>query len=112
MIYTVGAISTDFVHHLVHDHSVPAWHAPALEEDPCHRSIFHHDNAHGCEHQAHFRNTEKCKYNHLVFQANQLVTSDTTTEQVFEACAGLSIFSFSFSETGSQTRFLRGPPTA
>lgn len=28
-------------------------HSPAQEKDPCHRSIYHQDDVHGCHHRAH-----------------------------------------------------------
>jgi hypothetical protein len=110
VVYSTGAISIDLVHHILHDHAQPALHTGELEKNACHRALYHQDKENGCSHQAHITNAEKCKYNHIVFQPNQLITPQAITRSVFEDHFAFSFYRFTVCETNLFSEFLRGPP--
>jgi hypothetical protein len=60
LTYLASSVKIDSYHSLVHDASVIVQHQVENENDPCHRSIYHHDSYKGCRHEAHFSKYDKC----------------------------------------------------
>lgn len=112
IVYATGAISIDFLHHVVHDHYDQAAHTEVLEQDPCHRALFHNDAADGCDHNAHFTAAEKCKFSHVVFQPLQLIAPQGVPGETFGELPSACSFKSWNPESSFHTRYLRGPPVA
>jgi len=53
VLYLFGVVQFDFLHSLVHSHQNAELHCVENENNPCHRSIYHADENHGCEHDNH-----------------------------------------------------------
>lgn len=66
-------------HRLTH-HSHPTEHSTCLEQDPCHRSIYHKDQKRGCKHNHHIGNESiDCSicqlFQHADLQLNQTLVA-------------------------------------
>lgn len=110
VIYVVGAIGVDLLHHSIHNHQDSEVHSSVVEKDPCHRSIFHGETENGCHHKAHFTRTEKCKFSHVVFQTQQELTRDHTTVAVTESTRVIVGYRVLLTTTSLNQTHLRGPP--
>lgn len=53
MLYLLGMVGLDPIHHLGHAHDHAEHHTLEVEADACHRAIFHGDLSLGCEHKSH-----------------------------------------------------------
>lgn len=112
LIYVWGAISVDVLHHSLHSHHKPEAHSSIIEQDPCHRAIFHGDTKEGCHHKTHFTNAEKCKYSYVLFQAQQLLTPDNTGVAIGEDVLNFVTYQPSLVPSSTALPNLRGPPLA
>jgi|GEM_PF-1465190 len=52
-LYLTGQFQSGIMHQLAHRQVSTVVHSPTQEADACHRSIFHHDQPHGCQHPTH-----------------------------------------------------------
>lgn len=110
VIYVVGAIGVDLLHHYIHNHQDTEVHSSIVEKDPCHRSIFHGERENGCDHKAHFTSTEKCKVGHVIFQTQQELTRAYTRVAVTESTPVIFAYRVSLTTTSLNQPHLRGPP--
>ncbi len=110
LIYASGTISVDLVHHAIHNHGDSEVHSAIAEKDACHRTIFHQDTKNGCHHQTHVTKVEKCKFSHVVFQAQQLLTRERTPLVAYESAAFFISCYAPLTTTCLQEPHLRGPP--
>jgi len=69
LLYIGGTIGSD-LEQVLHAHTDVESHSVQNEQNACHRTIYHHEKENGCQHNAHFVKTEKCKNCHSVFQAD------------------------------------------
>jgi len=110
-LYITGAISTDLVHQIIHSHSDVALHSALNEKNPCHKDIYHREKDNGCKHTAHLIKVEKCKHCHILFHADQVTLSATSSKITFHDFVVLTNFmSVTLSGINLQ-QSLRGPPT-
>jgi hypothetical protein len=108
-LYIAATIGTDLVHQVFHEHQNAALHTAQQEQDPCHRSLYHHDT-HGCDHQAHVSKIEKCKHCHILFHTDQVTFDSTPCKIEFHDVAVLPrLISPILSDIDWQ-QSLRGPP--
>lgn len=112
IVYTSGSITADLLHHAIHDHRNHELHSPATEADPCHRAIFHNDTEKGCHHKAHLTDVEKCKYSHIVFQAQQLLIREQVAAPTPERAHHFISYYAPLTATSLREPLLRGPPVA
>ncbi|RAW02254.1 hypothetical protein [Pseudochryseolinea flava] len=108
----VSTIAFEILHHVDHDHTENAFHAQALENDPCHRALVHHDRASGCAHKAHIVAPEKCKCHHIVVQFPQVCTgSEALKTTAFVSPPATAGYAFGFTNSFFLTARFRGPPS-
>lgn len=73
IFYLTGIAQFDALHRLFHPHDHVVAHSEALEREPCHRAIYHHDREHGCGHHAHILVTGKCALCDLITHTDQIL---------------------------------------
>lgn len=99
----------EFIHTLAHDH--PAAHVhEGLEDDPCHRVIYHLDTENGCDHKSHYVASEKCSLCDVVIQKSDY-TLEVFALRVAEPLHDSSNTLFLFRDFSSEaTSSSRAPP--
>lgn len=60
LLYLVGSVQIESLHHLVHPDDHISLHSPEQEKDTCHQSIYHAGINHGCDHKSHLSEFKKC----------------------------------------------------
>lgn len=73
--YFMGTLPAEVWHDIVHAHEQAPLHTVIQEKDPCHRSIYHHDKASGCQHKTHLTGNKKCCFSVVTINTAQLISS-------------------------------------
>ena len=75
LIYCLQFLSAEFLHNLLHQHPETAVaHSIKLEEDLCHRTIYHGEKNENCGHKAHVSKKIKCSFTHPSVVSKHLVS--------------------------------------
>jgi hypothetical protein len=76
-LYAIG-LQINSIHHFLHsEHENAALHTAAAENDPCHRSIYHHEKE-ACKHRSHLYQSETCELCQISVSTDQWVAALTT----------------------------------
>ena len=59
-LYLTGSLQLDSVHRLIHDHDERSAHTEELEQNACHRTVFHQATQNTCDHPTHVSEDKKC----------------------------------------------------
>jgi hypothetical protein len=80
-IYLSADILNNLHGHFVHKKQAEVICTQELEENSCHRTVFHQDKASGCEHGTHFLPSElNCEICALVLHRHVLAKSEVSTQ--------------------------------
>ncbi|HTF20519.1 MAG TPA: hypothetical protein VK658_20745 [Chryseolinea sp.] len=71
-LYAIGSTQTGYLHQLFHPDEVAATHSPQLEEDPCHRALYHGMDI-GCRHKVHLVKVHSCGLCHMLVHSDLLL---------------------------------------
>jgi hypothetical protein len=111
LLYVAGTVQIDNLHQLLHHHTVEL-HSEQAEKDPCHRSVFHHEQNKGCEHKTHVTQTKECFVQQLLGHTFHI----TIPQQDFFITSNVADYQLCFftsvEETIGALRAARAPPQA
>lgn len=65
LLYFAGNVQFESLHDVVHSFE-QSLHTAELENDPCHRAIYHEVENDGCDHETHLTSVEQCPLCHVV----------------------------------------------
>lgn len=78
VFYIAGTSSLQILHVFAHDHEQAVIHSPEQEKDPCHRLIYHHDDAQSCDHDSHLVASDTCDMCDLAYHGDQALLNTIT----------------------------------
>ena len=109
LLYVTGSIQTGYLHQLLHPGEIALNHSPKLEQDPCHRSMYHGLDT-GCRHEFHLEKKHSCTFVHAVTHSDP-VLFDTCHGEAFLASPPRVLASDSLKAIlVKYTVLTRGPP--
>ncbi len=71
VFYIAVTSSLQILHVFAHDHEQAVTHSPEQEKDPCHRLLYHHDDAQSCDHDSHLVASDTCDMCDLAYHGDQ-----------------------------------------
>jgi hypothetical protein len=74
-LYAAGTSGIEGLHQLFHSHDHSVAHSETQEQDPCHRSIYHHVTDKRCGHHSHLIVRDKCELCDVLFCTDQILLS-------------------------------------
>jgi hypothetical protein len=77
-LYAIG-LQINSIHRFLHnEHENAVLHTIAAENDPCHRSIYHHEKE-ACKHRSHLHQSETCELCQISISTDQWIGLRTAT---------------------------------
>lgn len=110
LLYLTGAVQVDVLHRWFHHDDPVVHYTPEMEQNPCHRSIYHHESEPACNHQAHIQIDPTCALCGIVCHTPHLLTIRTVVlcasvkQNVYEVVSPFQ------DNVPSWVRESRGPP--
>jgi len=108
VLYALGSLQMETVHRLLHAHD--ATHTVYAEKDPCHRSLYHRDQA--CEHKTHVTALKKCPLCQFSFHADQWVSDNAPAKAVFPVASSQTRTVQHYIHATSDPGSSRAPPAS
>lgn len=62
VLYLAGSLQLDSLHRLLHQHDEKSVHTEELEQNACHRTVFHQATQNACDHPTHISENKKCPW--------------------------------------------------
>jgi len=62
LLYLAGSLQLDSIHRLIHAHDESISHSVEIEQNACHRTVFHQATQNTCDHPTHLSELKKCPW--------------------------------------------------
>lgn len=103
-------LAPDLWIHLLQDPLHKVLHSAEHENNPCHRSIYHHDTDHGCQHESHITSDDACSLHHTYTHWLHLPAKTPSIEKKTTPIVLIACIQLSFPEEKPIRRASRAPP--
>ena len=103
--YVLGAIEFQGIHAAFHSET----HSKQVEENPCHRSVYHRD-INACKHSFHLTEQKQCLLCHLVSHSDELSVETVTTQKVSPVVTTSVLTTLNYTPFITLPFHGRGPP--
>lgn len=88
LLYLAGSLQLDSLHRLFHQHDQSYAHTEELEQNACHRTVFHQATENTCDHPTHISEDKNCPWcNGSIHYETILSESQPHTDLIFAEIA-------------------------
>lgn len=110
VLYGAAALKVDSLHELFHTKELRELHSLEQENNPCHKSVYHHESQKGCEHKAHITENTKCPLCEFNGTPDQLVENGLEQLNAAVTDSNQIVWLIGYSTSTQLTNLSRGPP--
>lgn len=111
LLYLTGSLQLDSIHRLIHKHDDRSVHTIELEQNACHRSVFHQNTENSCNHPTHFSELKKCPWCFGSIQHESILTGSFALLEKSYPKKSFQHFQESLIVAETYSAGIRGPPT-
>lgn len=76
LLYIGSTLTPEQLHSFIHHHEITVTHSADEEQDPCHRTLYHHDTEQGCEHDSHLIAYDDCEGDDQIYHGDYTLLNE------------------------------------